>query len=438
MRQALRGLFWVTVYAFVVVAPLLVARVGPQRDGQGFVTDFSVALGFVALAVLVLQFGLVARLQRIAAPFGMDALVQYHRQIGFVALGFAILHPALVFASDPSKLALLDFPQAPNRARFAVGSLASLLLLVATSLWRKRLRLSYELWQLLHGLLALAVVGLGMAHMAGVAYYAASPWQRALWMGLAGFVVGDVLWVRLAKPLSLRRRPWRVREVKSERGKSWTLVLEPDGHDGMPFAPGQFAWLLLAQSPFSLSAHPFSLSSSAEHPERISFTIKERGDFSSKLGAIEPGTRAYVDGPYGLFTPDRNEGFGFVLVAGGVGITPIMSMLRTMADRGDRRPVLLLYATRDREALTFHEELDALAERIHLECVPVLEVPPEGWEGERGRIDAALLERRLPDRRKRYRYFVCGPTAMMDAIEKALVAVGVPDENVHTERFDMV
>jgi predicted ferric reductase len=103
MRHTLRGLFWITVYVTVALAPVLVARLDASRPEQGFVTDFSVALGFAALAIMVLQFGLVARLARVSAPFGIDALIQYHRQIGFVGLAFALLHPALVFANDPAK-----------------------------------------------------------------------------------------------------------------------------------------------------------------------------------------------------------------------------------------------------------------------------------------------------------------------------------------------
>jgi predicted ferric reductase len=355
-----------------------------------------------------------------------------------VALAFALVHPALVFLNDPAKLALLDFPHAPNRARFAVGSVIALLLLIATSVWRKQLRLGYEVWQLLHGALAIAVVGFALAHVAGVGYYAASPWQQVLWMMLAAFVVGDLLWVRIVKPLGLQRRPWVVDEVIAERGGSWTLMLRPEGHEGMRFEPGQFAWLFLDQSAFSPSPHPFSLSSSAERPDRIGFTIKARGDFTSKLGEVRPGTRAYVDGPYGLFTSDRSEGFGFVFIAGGVGITPMVSMLRTMADREDRRPCVLFYGSKDYDSVICREALDELAKRLELTLIHVLEEPPPDWQGERGRIDVALLRRRLPKRFERYRYFVCGPTAMMDALEEALVAAGIPDEHVHTERFDMV
>ncbi len=443
MFHALRGVFWVCVYALVVIAPLVVARAGVPRPGQGFVTDFSVALGFVALSVMVLQFGLVARLQRVSAPFGMDALIQYHRQIGYVALLFALVHPVLVFANDPAKLALLHWPTAPNRARFAVSCVVALVLLVATSVWRQRLRLSYEVWQVLHGLLATAAVALALGHMAGVGYYAASTPQRILWALMAAFVLGDVLWMRVIRPLRMRRRPWRVQAVVPELGAATSVVLEPEGHDGLRFLPGQFGWLQIEQSPFSISQHPFSFSGSAEDGDRLTITIKRRGDFTEGVASTEVGARAYVDGPYGAFSPDEHEGFGFLLVAGGVGITPLMSMLRTMRDRGDRRPCVLLYGSKSQDHITFRDELAELEAELALTVVHVLEQPPPDDTGatgpiETGYIDAACLERHLPDRFERYQCFICGPTAMMDAMEELLAAAGVPTAHIHSERFDMV
>ncbi len=438
MRHVLRGLFWVTYYGVVTISPLLVAQLGAVMPGQGFAIDFSVALGFIALTIMVLQFGLVGRFSQVSAPFGMDALIQYHRQIGYVALVFALVHPIILFVDEPSKLALLNLPHAPNRARFATASVVSLALLIATSVWRKRFRLSYEWWQLLHGLLAVLVVGFALAHVAGVAYYSTNAWQRGLWLLMAAGIVGDLLWVRVLKPLRHLRRPWEVREVIAEDGDACTLVLHPIGHAGFTFQPGQFAWLMVDQTPFTLSQHPFSISSSAEKEGEVSFTIKERGDFTSQIKNVKPGTRAYVDGPHGLFSSDNHEGFGFVFIGGGVGITPLMSMLRTMADRGDRRPCLLFYGSKDGDSITFGDELEALKNKLHLQVIHALEAADDDWQGERGFIDTALLTRHLPPRHERYQYFICGPPAMMDALEDGLPEMGVPDEHIITERFDMV
>jgi predicted ferric reductase len=439
MNLALRGALWIGLYVFVAVSPLVFAVIGVAQPGRGFATDFSVALGFVGLSMMALQFALIARFETVASPFGMDALIQFHRQIGYVALLFILAHPILLFVSRPEALALLNVATAPTRARCAVGSTVCLLVLVATSVWRRRLRVSYELWQLLHGVLAVLVVVLALAHVGLVRYYVAKPWQQALWVAMTATLVGLLGWVRIVKPLVRYRHPWRVEEVIAERGNAWTLVLKPDGHAGFAFEPGQFGWMMVGRSPFALTQHPFSFSSNAEQAGRLSFTIKARGDFTASIAALRPGTRAYVDGPHGVFSPDRNEGPGFVFIAGGVGITPLISMVRTMIAREDTRPCVLFYANRDWDGVTFREELDGLAGgHPNLRVVHVLEKPPEGWTGEKGYIDAAMLKRHLPARYLRYQYFVCGPGPMMDAMDRALVTLGVPAERINTERFDMV
>src|SRR5262249_31659959 len=104
----------------------------------------------------------------------------------------------------------------------------------------------------------------------------------------------------------------------------------------------------------------------------------------------------------------------------------------------DARPCYLFYGSKDWESVTFREEIDELGKRMRLHVVHVLENPHDGWDGERGFIDTDLLRRHLPPRHERLQYFVCGPTAMMDAMEAALATLDIPPERVHTERFDMV
>jgi ferredoxin-NADP reductase len=114
------------------------------------------------------------------------------------------------------------------------------------------------------------------------------------------------------------------------------------------------------------------------------------------------------------------------------------SICSTLAERGDSRPVILFYASRDVEGLTFFEEFETLKMRMNLKIVYVLGDCPDGWTGERGYIDRNMIEKYLPTHFKRYQFFICGPPAMMDVIEEALPALGVPPQHVHSERFDMV
>ena len=148
----------------------------------------------------------------------------------------------------------------------------------------------------------------------------------------------------------------------------------------------------------------------------------------------EFGQRVYLDGPYGAFTTG-NPADMHVLVAGGIGVTPMMSMIRTLADQGDRRPVILLYGSKDWESVTFREELETLKTRLDLEVVHVLQNPPPGWTGESGFLNAEIFRRHLPAPYADHEYFICGPNVMMDAIEKALGDMHVPISKYHSERY---
>lgn len=434
--MVVRGALWIGLFLGVAVVPLVFAVIGAPVPGRGFATEFSAALGFVGLALMGLEFALVARFRAVAAPFGTDALVQFHRQIGLVGLVFVLAHVAI---SAPWGLVVRPFAAStPDRVRWALLATVALLVLVAVSLWRKRLRMSYEVWHVLHAALAVVVVVAALMHALLVGHYLDTIWKQALWTVMAASFIALLAWVRIGKPLMLRRRPWRIDTVTPERGATTTLTLRANGHPGLRFAPGQYAWFAIGSSAFSITKHPFSLSSSAETHDVIEVSIKALGDFTATVADLAPGTTVYLDGPHGVFSPDLYEGPGFCLIAGGVGITPVVSILRTFADRGDRRPVLACIGNRREEEITFRAELHRLAGRLDLTVVHVLEQPPPGWTGETGRISTDVLRRHLPTGYRRWQFFVCGPDPMMDAMEDALVELRVPAPRVHTERFGWV
>ena len=200
-------------------------------------------------------------------------------------------------------------------------------------------------------------MALAMAHVELRGYYLNTLWKQLFW-GLYGiFWVGVLAWVRVIKPFILLRKAYLVEKVIPERGNAWTVVLRPENHKGLRFQPGQFAWITAWDSPFRDHEHPFSFSSSAKESSLLAFTIKELGDFTASIKNLSQSQRVYVDGPYGAFSIDRHpHAQEFVFIAGGIGITPMMSMLRTMADRGDSRPLTLIYANKTIEAATFLEE----------------------------------------------------------------------------------
>ncbi|HZL99353.1 MAG TPA: oxidoreductase, partial [Planctomycetota bacterium] len=292
-----------------------------------------------------------------------------------------------------------------------------------------------------HGLLAGLAMAATLIHVVGAGGYARSPAVAGVVWGYTALVAALWLRYRLLRPLRLRRRPWVVAANRDEGADTRTLVVQPVGHAGFDFRPGQFAWLNTGPTPLHAEQHPLSISSSAVPgaERRLEFSIKALGDWSrSTVPALAPGARVWVDGPFGAFTPDRVAFEGLALIAGGIGIAPLRSMLLTLKDRGDRRPVVLVFAARDRSRAMFADELEALQAQLNLAVVPVYEQPGPGWTGERGFVTAELLRRHLPPGAVRWHYFVCGPGPMMAALERVLADLGVPAGHIHTERFDMV
>ncbi len=438
MTRVIAGSFWIAIYLVVVLAPLYLMLLRPVPSGRSFLLELSMALGFVGLTQIAVQFVLIARFKRITAPYGIDLILHYHRQIGTIAVLLILAHPILLVIEQPERLALFNPLGGTWASRAGLGSLVSLVALVLLSLYRQQLKLDYETWRVTHALLAIAAIVLAQLHVSMAGHYINTAWKQALWIATSATMVGLVAYLRLIKPLFQNRERYRVAEVREERGDTYTLVLEPEGHEGLRFHPGQFAWIKVAVSPYSVEEHPFSFSGSAEVPKRLEFGIKKLGDWTAKVGEIPKGAKAYVDGPHGSFSIDRYPAPGYVFIAGGVGITPIMSMLKTMVDRRDPRPVLLIYGAKRLEATTYFEALEAMKEQLNFKVVYVLEEPPEEWDGETGFITAELLRRHLPKEKLERIFFVCGPDVMMDAVQKALLEVGVAPEAIQMERFNLV
>jgi predicted ferric reductase len=441
VRFAARGVLWFGFYLVLILFPLIVGwlRHPPEVEGRAFSLLFSTACGYVAFGIMAFEFALIARLAIVSSAFGQDALLQFHRQMGMMAAVFLGLHIAFVFRNGyPVDLLI---PVSEGVVQWGAVAAYAVVLLIAASIGRKRLGIPYGWWQITHWLLATSIVLSVITHILKIGSFVGPTAMKELWALYLLLILGLAVWFRLLKPVVLWRKPWEVVENIEERGNCRTLRLKPVGHPGFFFEPGQFAWINTGKTPFNREQHPISLSSCAhDEPDReVGFTIKALGDWSGQtVPSLKPGARVWLDGPYGVFTPDREQGPGYVLIAGGVGITPFYSMCRTFSERGDQRPVTLFYGADTWENLTFREHLDALQESMNLRVVYVLSKPGSDWSGERGFITADVLQRNLPRQFHRMQYFICGPAVMMDSMEKMLPEIGVPREFVHTERFNMV
>jgi 3-phenylpropionate/trans-cinnamate dioxygenase ferredoxin reductase subunit len=448
VRRQLERTLWATAFLAVLLAPALLApllhglRPG---DGASLLSELSVGMGLLATSMLVCAVVLPSRVRSLTRTFGIDGVLAIHRFVGLAVTLLVGLHIVLVVIAKPANLALFDVMHAPNRARAAVGATVALGALIALTVLRRRLRHRYEVWRWAHLALAGTALVLSALHIWWLNHLIRNPSMRALFAAFALGVLVVLGYRWLWMPVFGAGREYVVREIRPESSTVSTLVLEPKrsrsrrGYRALEFAPGQFAWLRLQPS-VRAEEHPFTIASSAHLGLWTEFTIRHSGDFTSELRLLRPGSPVWIDGPHGAFTLDLQRTTGLVMIAGGVGITPMMSMLRTLAHRHDRRPHRLLVVASTIDELLFRAEIRKLQQRLDLTVVEVLRKPPPSWTGPSGRIDESLLTAVLPGkfRRNQLDYYLCGPPAMVDDVRSVLDRLEVPEPRVHTEQFDFV
>lgn len=432
-------LIWSALYGALVLAPLAFAA-AQGKPPRAFADELASGLGLVAFAILLVEFVLSGRFRTISDRLGLDRTMRAHQKLGRAALALALVHPFLYAAPfaepmpwDPTRQASLHLPGAAG----LTGLLAWLLLAALTllAIFRDAIGWRYEVWRLTHGIGALVVAGAALHHALVAGRYSSEPALAAFWAGLTLLAAATLVQVYGIRPWLRRRRPYRVTRVTRVGDRIWELVLTAQGHEGMRFRAGQFVWLTLGSRVLTLAENPFSIASAPGERPVLRFLIKEAGDFTGTIGATAPGTPAYLDGPYGHLTLEGRASAGIALIGGGIGIAPMLAILRDALARGETRPIILVYGNRHAGQIVHGEEL-AAAVRPGLRIETVLSEPPPGWTGRTGTLDAACIRDLFGFEGARdWLYLLCGPPAMLDTVEAALRGLGVPPGRIVVERF---
>jgi predicted ferric reductase len=429
------------LYVAVAVLPLALAlAVAPE--GEGFAVELGAATGLVAAAMLFAQFLSSGRWAFLSDRAGIDRTMRFHQLAAYSVAVVVVLHP-LAFL-EPWRAESLAAAWASARAMFAAPHLASgvvawvaLLVVVALGALRRRLPLKYEPWRAVHAIGAVVVVVTGTHHGLAVGGYSASAPVAGLLVALAAAALGSLGFVYLVKPWLLARRPYRVAVNRPLGPGVQELVLEPLTDRRFDYRAGQFAWLGFGRFPWPLLDHPFSFASAPAAGRRLRVLIKARGDFTDRVGELAEGTRAYVDGPHGSFALEGREADAIALFAGGIGIAPIVGLLEALHAARDPRPIALVYGARLASLVVCRDEIERLKAGLDLETRYFAEEATPGWGGEVGAIRLDELGRALrATPPARCLCFVCGPQPMMDAVERRLLALGVPETQIVAERFE--
>jgi predicted ferric reductase len=390
--------------------------------------------GLWSAYLALIQVILLARIPALERVVGFDRLTRWHRWNGHVCIDLVIAHVVFTvwgyalldkFTVGKEIRTMLGGGIYPGMITATVGT-ALLLAVVGTSLVIVRRRLSYEWWYAVH-LMAYAGIALAWFHEIPtgnelVLDQLAADYWRGLFIATLVVLVGFRI---LAPALAAFRYRLRVADVKEETFGIVSIRITGRNLDRLRAQPGQFFLWRFLDRRRCWSAHPFSLSA-APDGRSLRITVKALGDHSRRLAGLEPGTRVIAEGPLGVFTEERRRRDKTVLIAGGIGITPIRALLEQM--HGD---AVVLYRVVSSTDLVFRDELEQLAAAGHATVHYV--IGDHHGTGSELLSPSHLLEL-VPDIAERD-VFLCGPPAMIDAIRENLRRAHVPRRNVHAERF---
>ncbi|WP_369363643.1 ferric reductase-like transmembrane domain-containing protein [Streptomyces sp. CG4] len=430
------------------IRPRVVARTGLYTllaANAAVVAWFFVQAGFASNPLIVLgrlaglygsllmafQLLLVARLSWLDRRIGMDRLTSWHRWTGFGILWTLLTHAVFITfgyaqasSMDPVNQ-IVDLAETTEGVLRAIVALTLIIVVGAASARWARRRLAYETWHFIHLYTYVAVV-LAFTHQVAVGTtFTSSPTAKTYWYTVWGVALGSVLLGRLVLPLwrNLRHR-LRVSAVVPESDDVVSVYVTGRDLDRLPARAGQFfLWRFLTKDRW-WQANPFSLSA-APDGRTLRLTAKASGAGSAALRHLKPGTRVFAEGPYGAFTTLHRTRPESVLIAGGVGVTPIRALLEDLAGHA----VVIYRVSSDRDAVLYDELCDLALTKgaeLHLVTGPIA---PD-------KLAPSELARLVPDIGDRD-VFLCGPPGMMTAVLRSLGDLGVPKRQIHFERFSL-
>uniref|UniRef100_A0A832EJ89 FAD-binding FR-type domain-containing protein n=1 Tax=Desulfacinum infernum TaxID=35837 RepID=A0A832EJ89_9BACT len=449
-RRALPFLLFLSALGPVVLTAAWAARTVPALKGFGVAGAAAAVSSLLAQNALVL-IGILVLLGSRARPVerfvGLDRMRRAHRPLAVVTLCLLLGHVGLqavrFYSLGGTPLAASALLSA-DLWEMTAGRLALLLFLLAagSAVLGRAVRIPFRIWKPVH-LMAYGAVPLGLAHALFRGTTMAENPRVFVWGIVAGVFAGASM-MRLVSVLRGRERVvCRVERVMPETHDTVSVFLKPLKGPGRLAnrRPGQFALLRLPAGRGFGEPHPFTLSG-APQDEVLRFTIKRIGRFTSKIHGLSRGDRILCEGPYGVFCADASRRSSLALIAGGVGITPFLSLLRHFRATGRAVPAVLLYANKTFGDIIGREELAAMTRTMPLRVVHLLsreEGPddhPEDGPGvsfEWGHITAETLRRHL---RSDQAFYLCGPPAMQTAILKDIRTVfGLRAGRVSRELF---
>jgi predicted ferric reductase len=415
-----------------VTALAITGETGSQLRAPGGAATFLGSLtGLVGTYLALLMVLLVSRIPAIERVLGQDGLLRWHRRLApwpisllvahalFITVGYA--QAARAGLGHQVAVLLTRYPDVLT-ATVGLGIMSAIGILSIRAIRR---RLSRETWWLIHLWMYLALA-ISFAHVLALGpSFVGHPLTQIVWSVAWAATAGVVLCYRFGLPVarSLRHR-LVVTEVRPEGPGVVSVICTGRHLDKLAVTGGQFFFWRFLTSRMWWQAHPYTLSARPQ-PPYVRLTVKAVGDHSGAVAKLRPGTRVAIEGPYGAFTKYAQQRPQALLVAAGIGVTALRSLLEDMPRNA--APVVLLRGSRP-EDLVLRKEVAELVRyrrgRLH-ELV---------GSREQAALDERSLPRLVPDLHRRDIY-VCGPEGFVTSIVELAARLGVPAEAVHHEAY---
>jgi predicted ferric reductase len=409
---------WLTIETIAVTVPIFMAWNVGTGEPTTLWSNLLVITGSQAATTLVVAVLFASRFKAITSTIGIDAAIGIHRVLGSAAVLFIFIHLFAVVADYPFNAWLIDIFQAPARAVAGTSALIILLLMVFFANEEKQ---QYEMWRWVHRASALAVFAFIAWHIIGLDQLINS----VPWLILFSTLAVSVLALIVSRWVRARRHPrFLVSNIYPESATASTVCLRPLTHS-FEFSAGQFAWVRLTKSPWS-EDHPFTICSS-EYDPIVRITFRHLGDWTQgPMAELRPGRIVRLDGPHGAMSLQHiPQDRSLALIAVGVGMTPVMSILRTLADEEDTRNIAVFVSPQED---LFTVELMELRKRLlNMEIYPIVNRP----------ITRTSFRQSIEEPSEWF-YLVCGPPSMVIDCKAALMDLFVPESRILTEQFEII
>jgi predicted ferric reductase len=391
--------------------------------------DIFIALGritgLLSAYLILIQLFLISRFSVIEREYGFDKLNAIHRWIGSFLGVFIISHPLFLTIgyAGINKISyfhqFLNFQTSWENVFGATLAFGIIIFTAIISTNKIRRKIPYEFWYFSHLPLYIAIV-IAFGHQTETGDLS-SGGAMFYWYFINAITIGVLISYRFLKPAYLFfKHHFIIEKIIKENESVYSVYISGKKMSDYKFLSGQYASLIFLQKNMWFH-HPFSYSDSP-NGNTIRFSIKASGDFTSKIGSLKLGSRVWIDGPLGTFTLKKSVKDKYLFIAGGIGITPILSIIKSIPEKNN---AMLLYSNETEEKSVFGEELNKTGVKTY-----------NFFTGgnEKNKIDIEKINNLCPDFTERDIY-ICGPGKMIRSIVESLRNKNVPLEQIHFEKF---